>query len=184
LPPNRLAWLAQTGRQSSNQALARLTPQRRYPVLMCFSDDALAVFDRALGAADRAAQRKREELERRSRRDTQTTVHRFVDLAQALFEARDANTDVLRLIDRRIGLDRLREDLDRAERILRPHGTGHLDILLDSSAAPGRKLLTSLITNVDFRRSGVDEDELLAALRLISRFRGAWRRSGFEARDG
>ena len=72
---------------------------------------------------------------------------RFVDLAQVLFEARDANTDVLRLVDRRIGLDRLREDLDRAERILRPHGTGHLDILLDSSGA-GRKLLASLVASV------------------------------------
>jgi hypothetical protein len=41
LPPNRRAWLAQTGRQSSNQALARLAPERRYPVLMCFSVEAL-----------------------------------------------------------------------------------------------------------------------------------------------
>jgi hypothetical protein len=63
LSPNRRAWLAQTGRQSTNQALTRLAPQRRYPVLMCFcvealecaTDDALEVFDRALGAADRAA---------------------------------------------------------------------------------------------------------------------------------
>jgi hypothetical protein len=42
LPPNRRAWLAQTGRQSSNQALARLAPERRYPVLMCFSVGARA----------------------------------------------------------------------------------------------------------------------------------------------
>jgi hypothetical protein len=148
LPPNRRAWLAQIGRQSTNQALARFAPERRYPVLVCFcaealeraTDDALEVYDRALGAADRAAQRKREELERRTRRDTQTTVRRFVDLTQVLFEARDAHTDVFRLIDRRMGLDRLREDLDRAERILRPHDTGYLDILLDSSGAAGRKL--------------------------------------------
>jgi hypothetical protein len=39
-----------------------------------------AAFTRALGAADRAAQRKREELERRGRRDTQATVRRFIDL--------------------------------------------------------------------------------------------------------
>jgi hypothetical protein len=69
LPPNRRAWLAQTGRQSTNQALARLAPERRYPVLMAFcvealeraTDDALEVFDRTLGGADRAAQRKRQE---------------------------------------------------------------------------------------------------------------------------
>jgi hypothetical protein len=41
----------------------------------------LEVFDRALGAAERAAQRKREELERRGRRDIQTTVRRFIDLS-------------------------------------------------------------------------------------------------------
>ena len=37
--------------------------------------------DRALGGADRAAQRKREELERRARRDTQATVRTFIDLS-------------------------------------------------------------------------------------------------------
>lgn len=36
LPPNRRAWLAQTGRQQTNQALARLAPERRYPVLAAF----------------------------------------------------------------------------------------------------------------------------------------------------
>jgi hypothetical protein len=58
LAPNRWAWLAQTGRQSSNRALARMAPERRYPVLACFcaealegaTDDAVEVFDRALGA--------------------------------------------------------------------------------------------------------------------------------------
>jgi Domain of unknown function (DUF4158) len=30
LPPNRRSWLAQTGRQQTNQALARMAPERRY----------------------------------------------------------------------------------------------------------------------------------------------------------
>ncbi len=37
LPPNRRAWLAQTGRQQTNQALSRMAPERRYPVLMAFA---------------------------------------------------------------------------------------------------------------------------------------------------
>lgn len=82
------------------------------------TDDALEVFDRSLGGADRAAQRKRQELERRICRDTQATVRRFVDLSRLVLEAHDARTDVLRLIDRRIGLERLRDDLrpGRADR--------------------------------------------------------------------
>ena len=42
LPPNRRAWLAQTGRQQTNQALARLAPERRYPVLVAFCVEALS----------------------------------------------------------------------------------------------------------------------------------------------
>jgi TnpA family transposase len=190
LPPNRRAWLAQTGRQSSNQALARLGLERRYPVLMCFcaealervTDDALEVYDRALGAADRAAQRKREELDRRARRDTQTTVGRFVDLARVVLEAHDAGADVLRLIDRRIGLDRLRLDLDRAQQINRPVD-GHLDLLIDAGGASGRKLLAALLGGLELKATGEDADGLLAGLRLIAQLAGTSRRwlPGFSA---
>jgi TnpA family transposase len=183
LPPNRRAWLAQTGRRSTNQALARLDPERRYPVLMCFcaealervTDDCLEVFDRALGAADRAAQRKHEEIRRRHGRDTQTTVGRFVDLARMVLEAHDAQADALRLIDRRIGLERLRQDLNRAERINRPV-EGHLDLLIEASGATGRKLLGALIEGIEFRPTGTDEDELLTGLRLIAQLAGTSRR--------
>jgi TnpA family transposase len=126
LSPNRLSWLAQTGRQQTNQALQRMAPERRYPVLMAFcvealercTDDALEVFDRALGTSERAAQRKREEL-------------------------------------------------DRARGVARPQDTGHLDLLITESGAAGRKLLASVIARLELRASGVDEDELLAGLRMI-----------------
>ena len=184
LPPNRRAWLAQTGRQQTNQALARMAPERRYPVLMAFcvealeraTDDALEVFDRALGAADRAAQRKREELERRGRRDIQTTVRRFIDLSQVVLEAHDSGADVLRLIERRIGIERLRADLDRAHGVARPQDAGHLDLLIADHGAAGRKLLASVMSSLELRPSGVDEDELLAALRLIRQLAGDQRR--------
>jgi TnpA family transposase len=175
LPPNRRSWLAQTGRQQTNQALARMAPERRYPVLMAFcvealaraSDDAIEVFDRALGAADRAAQRKRDELERRGRRDIQSTVRRFIDLSKVVLEAHDAGTDVLRLVERRIGFEQLRADLDRAQGVARPAQTGHLDILISDHGAAGRKLLASVIADLELRVAGADEDELLAGLRLI-----------------
>ena len=175
LPPNRRAWLAQTGRQQTNQALSRMAPERRYPVLMCFcvealeraSDDAIEIYDRALGSADRAAQRKREELERRGRRDIQTTMRRFIDLSQVVLEAHDSGGDMVRLIERRIGIERLREDLDRARGVARPQSTGHLDLLIVDGGAGGRKLLAAVIASLELRPAGVDEDELLAAVRLI-----------------
>ena len=131
------------------------------------TDDAIEIYDRALGGADRAAQRKREELERRARRDTQTTIRRFIDLSSVVLQAHDSGGDVLRLIERRIGIERLREDRDRAQGIVRPTDTGHLDLLIADGGSTGRKLLAALIESLELRPTGVDEDELLAALRLI-----------------
>lgn len=143
LPPNRRAWLAQTGRQQTNQALSRMAPERRFPVLMAFcvealertTDDAIEIYDRALRGADRAAQRKREELERRSRRDTQATVRRFIDLSSVVLEARDSGGDVLRLIEWRIGIERLRQDRDRAQGIVRPTDTAQGTSICSSPTA-------------------------------------------------
>ncbi len=136
----------------------------------------LEVFDRALGAAERAAQRKPEELERRGRRDIQTTVRRFIDLSQVVLEAHDSGVDVLRLVERRIGIARLREDLDRARGVVRPKDTGHLDILISESGAAGRKLLASVIARLELHATGIDEDELLAGLRRIGQLAGDKRR--------
>lgn len=177
LVPNRRAWLAQTGRQQTNQALMRMAPERRYPVLMAFcvealercTDDALEVFDRALGAADRAAERKRDQAERSGRRDIQTTVRRFIDLCQLVLEAHDSDADVMRLVQRRIGIETLRDDLQRALGVARPHATGHLAELIGDHGAAGRKLLAGVIDSLELRVSGTDEDQLLAAVALIRR---------------
>ncbi len=184
LPPNRRAWLAQTGRQQTNQALSRMAPERRFPVLMAFcaealertTDDAIEIYDRALAGADRAAQRKREELERRARRDTQATVRTFIDLSSVILEAHDSGGDVLRMVERRIGIERLRADRDRAQGIARPTDTGHLDLLIADGGSTGRKLLAAVIESLQLRPAGVDEDEILAALRFIRQLAGDKRR--------
>jgi len=83
-----------------------MASERRYPVLMCFcaealeraTNDALEVYDQALGGYDRTAQRKRDELDRRARRDTRATIGRFVDLATVVLDAHDTGTDVMRVM--------------------------------------------------------------------------------------
>src|SRR5206468_774228 len=62
--------------------------------------------------------------------------------------------------------DRLRQDLDRAQRISRPVD-GHLDLLLEASGAATRKLLASVLGSFQFKPTGTDEHELLGALRLV-----------------
>lgn len=71
LNPNRQKFLATIGRRSTNQALARMTETRRYPVLLAFlrqslidiTDELIDLFDRCL--ADAYARSKREHKEHR-----------------------------------------------------------------------------------------------------------------------
>ena len=67
-----------------------------------------------------------------------------------VLEAHDAGADPIRLIDRRIGIDRLRQDLDRARQISRPID-GHHDLLIESGGT-GRKLLGALIAGLELKR--------------------------------
>jgi TnpA family transposase len=160
-----------------------MTPRRRYPVLVCMcaealervTDDALEIYDQALGSYDRAAERRRDELDRHARRDTRATIGRFVDLATVILDAQETGADVMRVIDRRIGLDRLREYRDSAQRIERP-ADGHQDLLVETSGATVRKFLAQLTAGVELRRTGSDGDELLAALRAVRTLAGTTRR--------
>jgi hypothetical protein len=93
-----------------------------------------------------------------------------------VLEAHDSGTDVLRLVERRIRIAKLREDLDRARGVARPQDTGHLDLLISDSGAASRKLLGSVIARLELRASGVDEDDLLAGLRIIGQLAGDKRR--------
>jgi hypothetical protein len=93
-----------------------------------------------------------------------------------VLEAHDSGGDVLRLSERRIGIDRLREDRDRAHGIVWPTDTGHLDLLIADGGSAGRKLLPAATESLELRSTGVDEDELLAALRLIRQLTGDKRR--------
>lgn len=93
-----------------------------------------------------------------------------------MLEAHDSGGDVLRLSERRIGIDRLREDRDRAHGIVWPTDTGHLDLLIADGGSAGRKLLPAATESLELRSTGVDEDELLAALRLIRQLTGDKRR--------
>jgi len=66
LNPNRQKLLAQEGRRSTNQALQRMSPERRYPILLAFlyqslqdiTDELIDLFDRCL--ADRYKNAKKD----------------------------------------------------------------------------------------------------------------------------
>jgi uncharacterized protein DUF4158 len=177
LPPNRRAWLAQTGRQQTNQALARMASERRYPVLMAFCVEALErATDDALGcstgrsAPPTAAQARGARAPRPPRHPGHgAAVHRSL--------WRGAGGPRLR--HRRAAADRAANRDRAAARRPRPR-PGHraagrhwaLDLLIGEHGSAGRKLLAEVIGSLELRAAGVGEDELIAGLRLIRQLAG------------
>ena len=58
------------------------------------------------------------------------------------------------------------------EALRAPQQTGHLDLLIAEGGGTDLKLLTAVIASLELRSTGVDEDELLAALRLVRQLAG------------
>jgi TnpA family transposase len=95
LNPNRLKFLAQVGRRSTNQALARMAAAVRYPILVAFmrqqlveiGDEVVDLFDRAMAQAYSRAGRELDEFRRRHARSTSEKVLLFRELATILLDS-------------------------------------------------------------------------------------------------
>ncbi len=128
LSPNRVKFLAQLARRSPVQALARMSEQRRYPLLLCFgaqavveiTDELVDLFDRCLQAAYGRARRELDELRRSEARSTNEKVRLLVELGRILLDPDADPARKLQLVDERIGPERLRAAVADAERIARP----------------------------------------------------------------
>jgi hypothetical protein len=82
--------------------------------------------------------------------------------------------DALRLVDQRIGLERLRGELDVAERLTRSGGDPYLEQLAERAAAIDR-LLAAVLQTLEFH-VGAGDHVMLDVLRLLRGLDGSGRR--------
>ena len=116
LPAERRRFLATVGRRSTNQALERRDPDRRYPILLALVaqsavdqlDEVVALFDRAVSAREsRAKSRTEEELAERARRGE--ARHLLMDvILPVLADPAIPDQQVGVLLRERIGMGELR----------------------------------------------------------------------------
>ena len=138
LSPNRLKFLAQIARRSTNQALQRMPEQRRYPILVAFLHQTLVDLDRRGHRPVRPLPRRGlppgrprpgglPALRRRgrpTRRSGSSARSAGVVLDPAV---RDAH--LRRAIYRRIPPDELRDAVEESDRIVRPADDHYFDFL-------------------------------------------------------
>ena len=84
----RAKWLAQIGWKSTNQALQRMAPERRYPVLVAFlqqallhhTDVAVELFDQCVWGCHSEAKQELEEFRKAVARSTNEKLKLFREL--------------------------------------------------------------------------------------------------------
>jgi TnpA family transposase len=173
LPPNRRKFLAQLGRRSSNQALQRMPPERRYPILLAFLEDTTVelvdevvdLFDRAIAAAFGRARRELEEFRQRTARATNEKVVLFTELVHLLLDPSISDDQLRSAIYSRLPEDRLRAAAEESERLMRPEDDNHFDLLAQRYAHL-REFMPAVITALDVKAHH-DRSRLLEALELL-----------------
>ena len=137
--PNRLRFLAGLGRRHTNQALGRLGPERRHPVLVAFlsethadlTDEVVDLFDACLGHADAKARRELDEFRKGSARATNEKVALFRELALVLLDPAVDDAGVRAAVREKVGPpEDLLDMVEEAERLMRPPDDNHLDFFV------------------------------------------------------
>jgi Tn3 transposase DDE domain len=129
LNPNRLKFLASLGRRHTNQALRRLAPERRYPILLAFvsdahaeiTDEAIDLFDGLLAQADACSRRELDEFRKRASRAIGEKVRLFREVGEILLDPKVSDSKVRAAVLGRVGsVERLEELVEESGRLERP----------------------------------------------------------------
>jgi hypothetical protein len=101
LAPNRRKLLAGIGRRSTNQALQRMSPEHRFPILMAFlaqaaedvTDEIIDLFDRALTNSYARARRELDEFRHSITRSTNEKLVLFRAMGRVVLDASVSDAD-------------------------------------------------------------------------------------------
>ena len=174
LNPNRVRHLAALGRRMDAQALARMAPERRYPILVATaverpiatSDLVLDLFDTAVGAIDRKARRDRDEQTKAHVVAASDTVSMFARVARILLDPEIPDYRVRHAVWDEIGHDRLVETAQRADQIEANTVGGYLE-LVTGQYCRARKFAPAVLGAFDFRAS-TETESLLAGVDVLA----------------
>jgi hypothetical protein len=137
LNPNRLKLLARLGHKATNQALERMAPQRRYPILLTFLhqsltdtiDEAVDLYDRCLAQAYARAGRELDEFRQSVAKATNEKVRLLQTVGRILLDPSVSDSEVRELIYQQIAPERLRSAVEECEAIMRPLDDSYFDLL-------------------------------------------------------
>ncbi|MFC4899487.1 Tn3 family transposase [Streptosporangium amethystogenes subsp. fukuiense] len=174
LPTERRRFLATVGRRSTNQALERRDPERRYPILLAVAaqsavdllDEVVALFDQAVSARESRAKIKTDEalVERAKKGETRQLLMDVI--LPVLADPSIPDEQVGGLLRERIGMSRLRETVAGEWRPL-PKDHGRLSAM-HASYSYLRQFTPNVLAAIDFQ-GGPGTADLMAAVAILKK---------------
>lgn len=173
LNPNRQKFLARLGRKSSNQALQRLSPERRYPIMVAFlrqslidiTDEILDIFDVCMARAHGRAKKSLKQYHQDVAEATQAQLRLFHEIGSLVLDPTVEDESLRREIYRRVPPEALHTALGEAHSIMRPEGHAHFDFL-DNQYSTLRRFTPALLGAMPFS-SNVESDSLIEAIDIL-----------------
>lgn len=173
LNPNRLKRLAQLGRTFTNQALERMSPERRYPLLLAFLhqtltdaiDETVDLFDRYLTGAYARAGRELDEFRRGVARATNEKVRLCQMVGRILLNSDIPDAQIRALIYQQIRPEELQVAVAECEQIMRPLDDSYFD-LLATRYTNLRQFAPRFVETMKWR-GGNEAGDLLAAIETL-----------------
>jgi TnpA family transposase len=128
LNPNRQKILAQEGRRSTNQELQRMSPQRRYPILIAFlyqslqdiTDELIDLFDRCLADRYRNAKRDNQAFRLAIAKTANEKLLLFQDIVRIVLDPAIPDERLRSRIYQEIDPDMLQASLEECNTLIRP----------------------------------------------------------------
>jgi TnpA family transposase len=183
LTPNRVKFLAQLGRRTTNQALQRAPEERRYPILLAFlhqslidlTDEALDVFDGCLAETAARAGRELDEFRKAAAQTTHDKLRLFRDLGRLVLDATVSDAELRTTIYRRIPPERLHAAVKGCEELIRPLDDSAFEFL-ERRYSYLRQFAPAFLEAFAFR-SPLAHDPLLEAIDVLRHLNADHRRT-------
>ncbi len=181
LNPNRQKFLARLGRKYTVQALRRMGPERRYPILLSLlkqtlsdlTDESIDIFDVCIASRHKKARKALEEYQKSMAKTTETHSQLLQAIGDVVLDELVTDERVRQAIYHHMPRDILQAVVQEARTLRRPNG--HLDFL-DQHYSYIRQFAPPFLSTLAFE-SHQDDDPVLKAVEVLRSLNATKRRN-------
>ena len=173
LSTNRLKLLSRLGQTSTNQALQRSVPEKRYPVLVAFMfqaleeliDEAIELFDQSITQAYSRAKNSLKSHQEKVQESINEKVRILKIIGAIILDKNIADPELRKELYGKIPLDKLRLAIDDCGKLIRPENDKGLDYFANRFSYL-RQYTPTFLQRIQFKSAQADEP-VIKAIEII-----------------